>query len=724
MRRGISCAALTVTVMLGATSAGAGELDFDTLFAEGAGGKVPQQITWSKDGERLSYVWDDGSGEALWVMEVASGESKVMIRSEELEVSDHRWSPDGSRMLIDADGTAHILRLADGHTGALTETGDEEDAKFSPDGDRVAFVRHEDLRLVDLATGEERALTSGGAAPDLLNGITDWVYWEELWGRDSTGFWWSPVGDRIAYYQFDESSVPSYPLVDFLPTYPEVEEQRYPKAGEALPVVRIGVLDLETGVTQWMATAPPVDHYFARVIWSPNGDRLVIIQLNRDQNRLDLLSCSPVTGGCRPWMSEEWPTWINLHDDFRWLPDGGFLWSSEKSGFRALYVHGPDGSEVSRLTPEGLAVGAVRAFDGEAGWVLFDGYSTQTLGALHRRIYRQALDGSPPIALTAADGHHTANASDGGRWVHTWSDVDTPRKIAIRNREGVEVGRLPFAEPDLYDAAALPSWEFLTVPGPNGISLPAALLKPADFDPARHYPVIMYHYGCPASQVVRDAWGSRERGLWHKMMADRGYVVFSIENGASTFFGKHGEDKAHRSFGPGNVEAQMAGVDYLAKLPWVDSSRIGIWGWSGGGYNTLYALTHAPGVWKAGVAGAPVADWKLYDAIWTERYMDRPQDNPDGYATASAVDAADGLEDSLLIVHGTADDNVHPQNTFAMSAALIEAGKPFEQAIYPRQKHRFGDADARHFYERMTEFFDRKLAAELLLGVAAPPPKG
>lgn len=702
--------ALTLVTALVTLSAAGGELDFDLLFADGAGGRVPSQITWSPDGSQLSYVWDDGEGEALWVLDARSHDARKLLPLSELELDDHTWAPDGRSLILETADAAHWLSLDGGGRRPLTDDGGETAPTFAPSGDRVAFVRDFDLHWVDLASGEVRALTEGGEEGVLLHGVTDWVYWEELWGRDSTGFWWSPSGDAIAFYQFDETAVSRVPIVDSQPAVPEVRWQRYPKAGGVLPEVRLGVADVETGAIQWLETGPVADSYLARVHWSPAGDRVIVTRLDRDQTRLDLLACDPRSGGCTPWMSERWPTWINLHDDFRWRADGGFLWSSEKEGHRALYLHGADGRQLRRLSPPSLAVGAVRAFDDDAGWVLYDAWTIGPLGALHRAVYRQALDGSPPVALTPLEGTHSAIASDAGLWVHTWSRADDPRQIAVRDLDGAEIAPLPAAPPLGFDPAALPRWEFFTLPGPDGEALPAAVLKPPELDPRRRYPVIMYHYGCPASQVVRDAWGSRARGLWHKMMAERGYVVLMVDNLASTFFGKHGEDRAHRAFGPGNLAAQRAAVDHLRRQPWADVERIGLWGWSGGGYNTLYALTHAPGVWRAGVAGAPVSDWKYYDAIWTERYMDAPQDNPDGYAAASAVDAADQLEDALLIIHGTADDNVHPQNTLAMSAALIAAGKPFEQAIHPGQRHGFRGDDMRHVYERMTAFFDRHLA--------------
>jgi dipeptidyl-peptidase-4 len=270
---------------------------------------------------------------------------------------------------------------------------------------------------------------------------------------------------------------------------------------------------------------------------------------------------------------------------------------------------------------------------------------------------------------------------------------------------------LPFAEATAYDRAALPKWEFLAVPGPGGVQLPASILKPPGFDPGRRYPVLMFHYGGPESQVVEDS--SPERPvfhLWHARQAQRGYIVIRSDNPASAFFGKTGSDKLHRRFGKVELEAQLAVVAWLKSQPWVDPGRLGLWGWSGGGANTLYSVLESPGTWRAAVAGAPVTDWRLYDSIWTERYLDSPRDNEEGYRESSAIGKAERLADALLLVHGTGDDNVHPQNTIMLSRELIKAGKRFEQMIYPDEKHAFSDAGNRHFYQRMEEFFDRELA--------------
>ena len=699
------------------------QLTFDILFGEDTLGRQARDLSWSPDGDRLAYRWEDTGGEALWVLDLGSTppQPRPVFRpgdagtSEDYAVDAYHWSPAGDALLFESGGDLHLFDLESRSLRRLTGTpAEEEEPAFSPDGSKLAFIRDFDLHVIDLASGEERALTAGGEENRILNAITDWVYWEEIWGRDSTGFWWSPDGTRIAYYQFDEAPVATYPLVDFSGQYPQVRWQKYPKAGTDNPRVRLGVIDVASRETTWLDTGPDPTEYLARVHWHPDGGGLAVERLNRDQDRLDVLLCGAGDGVCRTLLTETWPTWVNLGDEFTWLPDGRFLWGSERSGWRHLYLYDGEGRQIRRLTDGEVAVTSLDAVGSPAGWVVYTAHAEAPLGAAERRVHRVRLDGSARETLADEGGWNGAEvAPETGLWVHTWSNADTPSKSIVRDASGRELAALP-SEPPVFDPEKLPRWETFQIEGPEGVKLPARRLLPPGLDPrrpdpARRHPVIMYHYGCPASQVVADRWGRRGRDLWHKMMAERGYVVLSVDNRGSVFFGKRGEDRAHRRFGPGNLAAQQAGVEYLRSQPWVDPDRIGLWGWSGGGSNTLYCLLESPGTWRAGVAGAPVTDWRLYDTIWTERYLDHPDDNPEGYEASSPVTYADRLEDALFIVHGTGDDNVHPQNTMAMSHTLVEAGKVFEQAVHPGEKHGYRDKASRNFYERMTDFFDRHL---------------
>lgn len=678
----------------------------DVLFADDANGLRPEDPAWSPDGRYLAYLLGPDEEQVLWRLEVSTGKRE---RLADLDLEEYAWSPRGDSLVLLSEGDLYLLPIGPaGNAGKprrLTETGEEEGQPgFSPDGARLAFVRDFDLHVLDLGTGRETALTRDGEENVFLNGTNDWVYWEEIWDRETVGYWWSPDGRRIAYYRFDEREVPTHALIDEIPRTPAVRWQKYPKPGETNPKVRVGVIPAEGGSTVWMSTGDE-DVYLARVAWT--GDAVAIQRLNRDQTRLDLLRCQAADGACSTLLTETRPTWINLGNDLRFLDDGRFVRGSEGDGWRRLYLHDRDGKLVRPVTPEGWGIASL---DGVAGaGVIVTAYRTEGMGPADRQVYRAGLDRESWEPLAAEPGTHEAVVASNGSWVHTWHDADTPPRSEVRTASGTVA--LPWEAPSGYDPAKLPKWEYFFIPGPGGVRLPARMLKPAGFDPGKRYPAIMYHYGGPASQVVVNRWDARRRDLWQKKMAQRGFAILNLDNASSIFFGKTGEDRDHRRFGPANLEAQLAGVEHLESLGWVDTARIGLWGWSGGGYHTLYALLHAPGVWKAGMAGAPVTDWLLYDSIWTERYLDTPQDNPDGYRESSVTTHAEKLKDRLLIVHGFADDNVHPQNTVVFIDKLIQAGIPYEDAFYPGQKHAFRGASQRHWYARMTEFFERTLAS-------------
>lgn len=726
MRTFLLFSLLALTVLApAAAQKPAAPLSYDAMFADDFAGLGAEEPAWSPDGKRLLYVRD----EALWLFDPASGsqgKSEPLFRLAELEKAAGKeaafdqvvWTPGGDSLLLVARGDLWLLPVGGGELRRLTRTEEaEEDPKPSPDGSRVAFVRDFDLWILDLATGTERALTTDGQEGTFLNGTTDWLYWEEIWDREATGYWWSPDGSRIAYYRFDERQVPIHPLVDESPVHPTVRSQRYPKPGDPNPVVRVGVLDLASGQTVWMETGEQ-DQYLARVAWPPAGDAVAIQALNRRQDRLDLLRCGATDGRCSTLLTDQWPTWVNLGKDFAILPDGRILWGSERSGWRRLYL--ASAGIVRPISPEGWAVTSLDGVAADGSWVILTAFRTQELGAAERHVLRVRLDsatGNAAETLTTAPAFHEAVVDPRtGAWVHSWATADVPAQREVRRADG-SVIPLPGTPPSTYDPGALPLYTYFTVPGPEGARLPARMLQPPGFDPARKYPVIVYHYGGPSSQVVARKWDARRRDLWHKRMAQRGYVVFSVDNQVSLFFGKAGEDRDHRRMGEVNLAGQLAGIEWLKAQPWVDATRIGLWGWSGGGYNTLYCLLNRPGVWKAGVAGAPVADWHLYDSHWTERYLGTPQDNESGFLESSPLTYAEKLKDRLLIVHGLADDNVHPQNSVVMSDALIQAKLPFEQAFYPGQKHAFGPVSMRHFFERMEEFFDRALMEVAVEGV-------
>ncbi len=739
MRRAHVLVLLALLAPAARAAAPSNPLTFDDLFEKEHYGSRPEQVAWRPDGGALTYLWDAGDGEAFWSLDPTSGKAERLFAVSELEglggsLDGYQGFPSGAAEILESGGDLFLWRPGAGLERLTRTEADEEAPTLSPDGTKLAYVREGDLYLLDLSAPAgrraERALTSDGEPGKTLNGTNDWVYEEEIWNRSPEGFWWSPDSRRIAYYHFDDTPVGRYTLLpDYKPSYPEPRYQRYPKAGTANPEVRFGVLDVASGKTTWLATEGKEEAYLARLHWLPDGESVAVERLNREQTDLDLLLCSPTTGACRTALAETHPTWVNLGTETTFLPGGRFLWASARDGWRHLYLYslragaragaGATATLVRQLTAGDWAVAGVATAGDDA--LLVTAYGTGPLGAARRRLLWVPLDGSPPRELAAGPGWHEADVAPGGRYlVHGWSSADEPgwqRIESIGDGGALErVADLP-ATPPSFDPAALPKWRFFQIPAgdsaPEGTMLPAAELLPAGVDggagDGERHPVVMYHYGGPGSQVIVDRWASRGRGLWHKMMAERGFGVLSVDNLASVFFGKAGEDRVHRRFGEVNLAAQKAGVDYLKTQAWADPARVGLWGWSGGGSNTLYCLLNSPGTWHAAVAGAPVTDWRYYDTIWTERYLDSPRDNADGYDASSAISYADQLADALLIVHGTADDNVHPQNTMAMVDAWVKADIPFEMAIYPGEKHGFRDAANRHFYERMTEFFERKL---------------
>lgn len=698
---------------------------FEALFAESLQWRS-RDASFRPDGAWLSYFWQEEGAESLRALDTATGAESWRLPFAELvpegetaaiTPKSHLWSPRANALLLDDGDDLFFYDLAARKLRRLTRSPErEEHAAFSPDGQRIAFSRAADLWTIDLATGGESRWTTDGAPDEILNGTTDWVYWEEIWHRRARALWWSPDGSAIAFYRFDIRHLDRYPLLDERETYPKIRWQRYPKAGRRNPAVKVAVVDLVDGTIRPLETGDPEASYLARVDWRPDGRILAVQRLNREQSLLELLFCVPRTGSCSVVAAQTSPTWVNLADDFRFLADDGFLWGSEESGWRRLYRHDELGRRVKAATPEEYAIAKLDALLGE-GSIAVTAFRPGGLGPARRQVLRIDLDTGAVTPLSAEGGWHGSEFDPTGRFrLHEWSDARTPLRRTLVSVDGQIVAPLPGAPEIPAELAALPPVELLEIPGPGGSRLPARLVRPAGFDSAKRYPVLMYHYGGPGSQVVQDAYDTR-RGLWlwHRWLAARGYAVLAVDNEASTFFGKRGEDRLHRRFGPLELAAQKAAVDFLGTQAWADTSRLALWGWSGGGFHTLHALFHSPGTWRAGIAGAPVTDWRFYDSIWTERYLDHPEDNPAGYRDSSPIHFADRLADTLLLVHGTGDDNVHPQNTLALLDQLIAAGKPVETALYPREKHTFTDPAWRHFLARMTDFLDRQLAPQLAL---------
>jgi len=699
-------------------------------------GHLTQGIEWSPDGKRFSYIEQKGEGKdaaaELWTMDAATGERKLLVNAETLQAvtqpekakniqatglgrvqaSNYLWAPGGNALLFIGSNRLVLLDLKSMTPKTVVTSEQEiEDAKFSPDGKSISFVRSFNLWVADIASGTAKALTTGGSE-ELLKGKLDWVYPEEL--DTLSAYWWSPDSSKIAYYEMNERPVTRYPIMDMSSPLGAMEYTRYPQAGEPNPIVRVGVVSAAGGETRWMDTGADTDIYLPRVDWLPDSRRLAVQRLNRAQTRLELLVCDAATGASQTIVTQSDKYWINLGDDLYFFKDGKrFLWSSEQTGFRHLYLYDLSGKPLEQLTSGEWQVSGTGGFgprteshpavDERNGYVYF---LSNKDSVTERQLYRVSLADKSITQLTHEPGTHTVAISPStAAFVDIYSTSTMPPRQALYRTDGSRVAVIN--ENNVAELAEyrLSPVEFLNLAADDGTKLFADIIKPPDFDPARKYPVLIFVYGGPHAQVVQNAWGG-VNALFHQMLAQKGYIVFSLDNRGSYGRGHAFETPVYHQFGKVELADQLAGVSYLRSLRYVDGKRIGIWGWSYGGYMTLYALFNAPEAFALGVAVAPVSDWKLYDTIYTERYMGRPQDNAEGYKASSPANQASNPKGKLMIAHGTGDDNVHFANTSEVVNQLIEGRHyPDELMIFPGRGHPIGDRPARiQLFERMTQF--------------------
>ncbi|HXY01700.1 MAG TPA: DPP IV N-terminal domain-containing protein [Candidatus Limnocylindrales bacterium] len=704
-----------------------GELTVERIYSQSSlSGRLTSGIGWSPDGKQLTFLETKGSGKdaktELWAMDLASGQRSLLISADKLETvlpapSDkpsqatgagrrgppqYQWAPGSGAMLFEGPSSLAWYDLKT-QTARVLLSGRERlsDVKISPDGEFVSFLRDHNIWLVGVADGKERALTSGGTE-EIRKGELDWVYPEEL--EIFSAYWWAPDSSAIAYLEMDERNVTQFPLVDFESFAGAAEMQRYPVAGGKNPVVRVLVAPLNGGQPRAMDIGADTDIYIPRVNWLPDSRHLAIQLLNREQTILELLVADTSTGKTSTLLTEKDSYWVNVHDDLHFFKDGKrFLWSSERSGFRHLYLYGLDGKQQAQLTHGDWEVSQVKAVDEANGIVYFTATEKSTL---EHHLYRVSLDGRGFARLTKEDGTHDPQFSPNQSfYLDTYSNAATPPRQDLYRAEGTHAAILNENKAEELAQYHLSPVEFFTVKSRDGVSLNSYTIKPPRFDPAKKYPVIVYTYGGPHAQVVRNAWGG-PNFLWHQMMAQKGYVIFVLDNRGSSGRGHAFETPIYHRLGAQELSDQRDGVAWLREQPWVDTNRIGIWGWSYGGHMTLHAMFEAGDLFKVGFAGGPVTDWHYYDSIYTERYMGLPDKNPAGYKECSPLDHAAGLKGKLLIVHGTGDDNVHYSNTLAVVNDLIRDGKYVEVIAAPGRGHGVSDPPARKIvWARVAQFF-------------------
>jgi dipeptidyl-peptidase-4 len=692
-------------------------------------------IVWGKRGGAyftLRKSEAPHAGQSLVRVDAASGTETTIVSAESLipagaaqplKIDGFAFSADELRVLLFTNtrrvwrqytrGDYWVLELA---TGELKRIGGDAApatlmfAKFSPDGMRVAYVREHNLYVQDLRSLAIIALTTDGA-PRLIHGTADWVNEEELGIRD--GYRWSPDGQAIAFWSFDTTGVQDFHLVDSTQgTYPRLTSFPYPKVGTTNSASRIGVVSAAGGDVRWVELPEdPREHYLPRMEWFPDGQALLIQQMNRLQNVNRVLRWDARTGAIRTLHTETDAAWLENENPVRWWNHGqGFFWLSERSGWRHVYRAGVDDPTLSTITEGALDVLTVEAVD-EARDVLYVAAAPDN--PTQRSLYRVPLDGGPLERCSPSDqpGWHTYEISPDAEWaIHRYSTFTTPPVVELIRLSDHRVMRTLTDNASLrakLATLARPAMEFFRVDIGAGLLLDGWCLKPPELDPSHQAPLLFHVYGEPHGQTVRDAWQG-PRGLWHWMLAQQGYVVASVDNrGTNTPRGRDWRKCVHRRIGILAPEEQAAATRLLLKQwSFVDPARVGIWGWSGGGSMSLNALFHYPDLYRTAIAVAPNADQRLYDTIYQERYMGLPADNVDGYREGSPITHAARLQGNLLLVHGTGDDNGHYQGTELLINELIAHHKRFTVMPYPARSHAIdeGRNTVPHFYALLTDY--------------------
>lgn len=692
-------------------------------------GRPPRAVAgspiWDPDGKRFAYrqgdkimLYDAAAKSARELLEMRPlNEAAVKVPPETRFNWENRrtreqaiqWMPAGDALLISAGNDLFLWHMPTGKYDQLTATpAAERDPKPSPDGRFVSFLRNHDVWVLELSSKKETRVTAGGS-DTLRNGELDWVYPEEL--NLGTAYWWSPDSRSIAYMQFDVVREPLYPHADLQTYRPILEPQRYPQAGEPNASVLVGVVPAAGGPTRWMDLgSTPYQYLIARVQWMPDSRHLAVQRLTRVQNRLDLLAADAATGETNPILREQDPAWVNVSDDLRFLEDGKrFIWSSERDGYRHLYLYSNEGRELRRLTTGPWEVRGVLGVDGRTDRVY---YLSSETSPLENQLYSVRLNGKDRTRLTPEPGWHTVSLAPGSEYfVDSWSSFETPAQRVLRKPDGSALATLEEADRSVLNDYVFLKREVVQIKAADGrTDLYGAMIKPPGFQSGRKYPAVVLVYGGPGAQRIRDQFGGLfgDSGL-AQLLAQRGYVVWELDNRGSTGRGHQFESAIYHALGKVELEDQRAGVDYLTSLGFVDAGRIGIYGWSYGGFMTVNAMLNAADLFHAGIAGAPVTYFANYDTIYTERYMGLPIENQEGYKQTNLPLSAENLKGRLMIIHNINDDNVLFQNTLQLTDALQRAGKQFELMIYPQKSHGVTGPVRKQMLEGMIEFFDRNL---------------
>jgi dipeptidyl aminopeptidase/acylaminoacyl peptidase len=681
------------------------------------GGSPVSGLTWLDDGEHYLQVRDG----KLYQVQATSGQSVLFVDPDKLaeglrrlpamrksdaeslsKTTTFEMSPDHTAVLLDYENDLYYATI-DGTTAVrLTSSpGQEKYAAFDPAGRFVAFVRDNNLYVVDVATQTERALTTDGSGT-IRNGEADWVYFEEVFSRQWKVFWWSPDSSALAFYQTDNAPVPKFTVVNYVPPQPQVEATAYPRAGEPNPKVRLGLVSVAGGPVKWVDLGQYAEgnYLITGAGWLPDSERVYFFVQDRAQTWLDINTASRDGGVPKRLLRDTTKAWIEPPQTLEFLKDGSFLLSSERTGWNHLYLYDKEAKFQRAVTSGEWEARKVCHVDEKKGWVYFTGMRDSPIA---ENLYRVKLAGGAVERLTQSIGRHEVNMSPAGKYyIDRWSNGSTPTQAALYTSDGMKLRTLdtnPVYERLQYRFGP---YEQFQIPMSDGFRLEASLVKPPDFDSSKKYPVWFMTYAGPHMPSISDAW---QKGHAHdQMLAQMGMLVFRCDPRTASGKGACSAWPAYKQLGVQELKDIEAAIQWLKQKPYVDGDRIGMSGYSYGGFMTAYTLTHSK-LFAGGIAGGPPTDWHLYDSIYTERYMDTPQNNPEGYERTSVVKAAKDLHGQLLLVHGAIDDNVHIENTYKLINALQDAGKQFQLMIYPKSRHGVGGVH----YERLTVDFIRSV---------------
>jgi dipeptidyl-peptidase-4 len=702
---------------------------FDPVKRLNFNGTAPRELRWMKDG--ASYLQFDSDSGQLVKVNAATGETKPFydaakmqaafaaiagISAEEAREISHRSSyhlnPAETATLLNTTNDLFYYEFGSDKAVRLTDTPKkvEEGEEFSPDGRLVSFARNNNLYIIDLATRRERALTSDGT-PKIFNGRLNWVYQEELYGRGNfKGYWWSPDSTKLVYLQLNDTPVHEFTIVDHIPHLQDTEITPYPKAGDPNPTVKLGVVNAAGGATRWVDILKYTkdEPLIVRAGWTPDGKKVFYEIQNREQTWLDLNTADPTSGKSDTLVKETSKAWVNAEkvEEPQWLKDGSFLLLSERNGWLHVYHYNANGKLIRQVTDGKWDIRSLHGVDETNGYVYFSGTKNSYIGL---DAYRIKLDGTGLVRLTQTDGTHNTNFnSKYTHFIDSWSDINTPTQVRLFKTDGTLARVIDQSPAKLLTEFKLSKPELMQIKARDGYLMEAMMIKPPGFDPKKQYPAMTFIYSGPQSPQVRNAWGGTTF-MWYQMLAQRGYIIWVCDNRTASAKGAESAWPLFRNFGELEMRDLDDAVNNLKGMLFVDRTRVGISGWSFGGYMTSYALTHSK-QFKIGIAGGSVTDWRLYDTIYTERYMGTPQNNPEGYKKSSVLAAAKDLNGKLLLIHGMIDDNVHMQNTIQFAYELQKANKQFQLMLYPKSRHGVVDPYlVRHMRSLMTDFILQNL---------------